>query len=238
MSSDLNVSVGPRPAPVVRSATEWAAIRADFGRSGLSRREFCESRELSLKPSGNGKRRFTRLRERIAADVRKQKPADKLGSEAVGLETIIETARTDRKNARRHCRVGDLDETERRDALPSRQRLFLDVIRVVAYRAETRMMLPVILAQGKKPHSWKLLRSLMTSDADILPDPGNGILRVHIPGLANDACDRQIDPLLSELDATETVFPGSGGLRMVYEVDKGTDPAQTASHKISRDQEV
>ena len=44
MSSDLNGSAGSRPARVVRSATEWAAIMEDFARSGLSRREFCESR--------------------------------------------------------------------------------------------------------------------------------------------------------------------------------------------------
>ena len=98
-----------------------------------------------------------------------QELADKLGSEAESLETIIETTRADRKNAPRHCRVCDLDETER-----------LDVIRMVAYRAETRMMLPVIQAQGKKPISRKLLRSLTTADAHILPDPDNGIVRVHI----------------------------------------------------------
>ena len=178
-----------------------------------------------------------RLRCDHAEAIREQKPVDRLTSEAESLETIIDTASADRRNAPRHCRVGDLDETERLDARPSRQRLFLDVIRMVAYRTEIRMMLPVIQAQGKKLQSRKLLRSLMTADADILPDPDNGILRVHIPGLAYDACDCWIDELLSELNATETVFPGTG-LRMVYEVDKGTETAKTASHKISRGQEV
>ncbi len=83
--------------------------------------------------------------------IRKQKLADKLWSETESLETIIETARATRKNSPRHCRVGDLDETERLIALPSMQRLFLDVIRMVACRAETRMMLPVIQAPGKTP---------------------------------------------------------------------------------------
>lgn len=77
----------------------------------------------------------------------------------------------------------------------------------------------------------------MTADADTLPDPDNGILRVLIPGLANYACDRWIDALPRERHATETVFPGTG-LRMVYEVDKGTETAQTESHKIGRGQEA
>ena len=53
MSSDLNGSADSRPAPVARSEAEWAAIMEDFERSGLSRREFCESRELTLKTLGN-----------------------------------------------------------------------------------------------------------------------------------------------------------------------------------------
>ena len=56
--SGLNGSAGFRPAPVVRSEAEWTSIMADFERSGLSRREFCESREQSLKTFGNGRRRL------------------------------------------------------------------------------------------------------------------------------------------------------------------------------------
>ena len=35
----------------------------------------------------------------------------------------------------------------------NRERLFMDVVRMIAYRAETRMMAPVISAQGKKPNA-------------------------------------------------------------------------------------
>ena len=58
MSIDLNGSAGSHPSRVVRSATEWAAIMADFERSGLSRRAFCESRELSLKTFANWRHRL------------------------------------------------------------------------------------------------------------------------------------------------------------------------------------
>ena len=49
--------------------------------------------------------------------------------------------------------------------------------------------------------------------------PPPGILRVHIFGLANDACDHQIDPLLVELNATETLFTGTEP-RTVYDIDR------------------
>ncbi len=127
-----------------------------------------------------------------------------------------------------HCRAGDLDEAGQLNALPSRERLLLDIIRMIAYRAETRLMLPVMQAQGHKPHPRKLLQALFTADADILPDPANGVLRVRILGLANDACDRQIKPLLAELNATETHFPGNR-MRMVYEVGITPKSARTGA---------
>ena len=83
----------------------------------------------------------------------------------------------------------------------------------------------------------KLLRALLAADADILPDPADGVLRVRILGLGNDACDRQIDTLLTELNTTGTVFPGTE-LRMVYEVDGAPESAQPVSPKISRGQEI
>ena len=36
----------------------------------------------------------------------------------------------------------------------------------------------------------KLIRGLLTNSANILPEPANGVVRVHILGLGNDACDR------------------------------------------------
>ena len=56
MSSDVNGSAGSRPARVVRSATEWAAIMEDFERSGMSRRSFCESCQW-LSKSAQSRRR-------------------------------------------------------------------------------------------------------------------------------------------------------------------------------------
>ena len=47
-------------------------------------------------------------------------------------------------------------------------------VRMIAYRVETGMMAPVIGAQGKKPNARRLLRALLTSDANLIPQPGAG----------------------------------------------------------------
>ncbi len=182
-------------------------------------------------------RQLGRLRNRIADTARKKQPTAELRREVRDLQDVRDIVRASRRETPKHCRAGDLDEAEQLDALPARERLLLDVIRMIAYRAETRMMLPVMQAQGHKPHPRKLLQALLTADADILPDPGNGLLRVHILGLANDACDRWIDAVLSDLNATETVFPGTR-LRIVYDIDGASESARLVSPKISRGQEV
>ena len=95
---------------------------------------------------------------------------------------------------------------------------------MIAYRAETRMMVPVITTQGKKPNARRLLRALLTSDANIIPVPANGILRIQLLGLGSDACDRMLAPLVEELNATNTIYPGTD-LRLVYELAGNPPPA-------------
>ena len=51
------------------------------------------------------------------------------------------------------------------------ERWVLDIICMIAYRAETRIMPPVIEAQGKVPDSRKLFQALPTSDVNIRPEP-------------------------------------------------------------------
>ena len=87
---------------------------------------------------------------------------------------------------------------------------------MIAYRAETRMMAPVLSAQGKKPNARRLLRALLTSDANLIPEHDRRILRVQLLGLGSDACDRMLVPLIEELNATRTIYPGTD-LRLVYD---------------------
>lgn len=103
------------------------------------------------------------------------------------------------------------------DALPSHERLLLDVIRMIAYRAETTMMPAVAQAQGGKQRPRRPLAELFRSQADIVPDPEYAILRVRILGTASDAGNAAIAGLLDELNHTRTIFPGTA-LRVVYEL--------------------
>ncbi len=75
----------------------------------------------------------------------------------------------------------------------------------------------MIEVQGKAPDSRKLLQALLISDANIRPEPENSILRVRIPSLADNALDRMLAPLLTDLTEPRTIYPGTD-LGLVYEI--------------------
>ena len=162
--------------------------------------------------------RLATARNRLAeAQQHHRDTATRLDADAKALAAELDQLKQQRADSPTHVRAGDLPEQDKLDALPVGGRLFLDVVRMIAYRAETRMMVPVITTQGKKPNARRLLRALLTSDANIIPVPAKGILRIQLLGLGSDACDRMLAPLVEELNATNTIYPGTD-LRLVYEL--------------------
>ena len=172
-------------------------------------------------------RRINRMRSRLGtlrnrvADLLRGAPSDaaarsaeRVAAEIGTLDAEREALKLQRREVPTHVRAAELGEDEMLDALPSGERLLLDVIRMIAYRAETRMMPAVAAAQGGKRRPRRPLAELFRSEADIVPDPENGILRVRILGTASNAGDAAIAGLLDELNRTGTVFPGTG-LRLV-----------------------
>ena len=162
--------------------------------------------------------RLATARNRLAEALQQhhRDTATRLEADANALAAELDQLKQQRAHTLTHVRAGDLPEQDKLDALPVGGRLFLDLVRMIAYRAETRMMAPVITTQGKKPNARRLLRALLTSDANIIPVPAKGILRIQLLGLGSDACDRMLAPLVEELNATRTIYPGTD-LRLVYE---------------------
>lgn len=165
--------------------------------------------------------RLGNLRVRLA---RKEKSKGKKKDDVVTISKEIEELEEEIgklgeevRNLAEKIPVGEMNEEERLQSLGNSERLFLDIIRMIAYRAETRMMGAVIECQGKKPNARKLLQSLFTCEADILPEPEEKILRVRFLGFGSNSCERSLKNLVDELNATNTIFPGTD-LRMVYEL--------------------
>ena len=77
--------------------------------------------------------------------------------------------------------------------------------------------------RGRRHRDSQVPRALLTSDANIIPEPAKGILRIQLLGLGSDACDRMLAPLVEELNGTNTIYPGTE-LRLVYQLAGNPPP--------------
>ena len=164
---------------MVRSLTERASATA-------RRSSWCRGHSRRRRYSSGSSKARNRLAE--ARQEHRRDSATRLEADAKELATELDQLKQQRADTPTHVRAGDLPEQDSWTPCRFGGRLFLDVVRMIAYRAETRMMASVISAQGKKPNARRLLRALLTSDANIIPEPANGILRIQLLGLASDTC--------------------------------------------------
>ena len=67
------------------------------------------------------------------------------------------------------------------------------------------------------PHRRALLRQVFHTDADLTPDLAHNTLTVRLHHLTLAAHDRAIEKLLVDLNATQTLFPGTN-LTLVFKL--------------------
>ena len=138
------------------------------------------------------------------------------------LETELAKIKIDIKKVKKHITWEELPESQRFKKLPSSQRILMNTIGMIAYRAETIM---VDLLRSKKITTTKarsILQDLFTTAVDLKPDQAKKELHVYLHGASTPATNQAIAGLLKEINQTETVFPGTE-LTMVF---KSHIPAQ------------
>ncbi len=136
-----------------------------------------------------------------------------------------------------HLAWDKLPEAEKFQRLaPSRKQL-VDTVKMIAYRAETAMASIVRESLARTDDARSLLRDLFRSEADLLPDAEQQILRVHVHPMSNPRSNRAIAHLLDHLNATEFTYPGTN-LQLVYSVAGESKSPNSAPHQNPADQAV
>ena len=134
-----------------------------------------------------------------------------------------------------HLKWHELPETERFERLaPSRKQL-VDTLKMIAYRAETAMASIVREELARTDDARSLLRDLFRSEADLLPDLDQRLLRVNIHPMSNPRSNRAIAHLLDHLNAAEFTYPATN-LRIVYSIAGQAATADSAPHQNPVDQ--
>ena len=103
-----------------------------------------------------------------------------------------------------------LPEEDRFTRLPTERKHFLDTLKMIAYRAETSMasLLREHMARGGDDAP-ALLRQIFQTEADLTPDLAANTLTIRLHHLTQAAHHQAIEQMLADLNATQTVFPGT-----------------------------
>ncbi len=139
-----------------------------------------------------------------------QEAAEQLRAELVPLKE-------QRKSVKRHITFGELPESARFERLTVSSKHLIDTIKMVAYRAETAMAHTLVEKLARTDDARALLRSIYTTEADLIPNEAAGTLTVRLHNMTSRIHDDAVTHLCKELNDTETVYPGTN-LRLIYEL--------------------
>jgi hypothetical protein len=108
---------------------------------------------------------------------------------------------------------------------------------MIAYRAETAMASVVREAIARGDDALSLPRDLFRSEADLLPELEQQIMRVHVHPMSNPRSNRAIAHLLQHLNDAEFTYPGTD-LRLMYSIVGVGDSANRVATQILPGSEV
>jgi hypothetical protein len=172
-------------------AAQLSRRRAEYGAGELAG-------PLEVKAAEAYQSRQTQLRQTIEA-----------------LEKEVAALKQKRKELPSHLTLGELPPAERFQQFSRAKKHLVDTIKMVAYRAETALAMSLRQHMARTDEARALLREIFGSAADLCPDETAGTLTVSLHHLSNACSDQLATKLAEELNATETIFPGTK-LKMVF----------------------
>jgi hypothetical protein len=144
----------------------------------------------------------------------------KLRQTIEALEKEVASLKQKRKELPSHITLGELPPTERFQQFSRAKKHLVDTIKMVAYRAETALAMALRQHMARTDDARALLREIFVTAADLCPDEVAGTLTVNLHHLSNACSDQLAAQMAEELNATETVFPGTN-LKMVFRLVSG-----------------
>jgi hypothetical protein len=139
-----------------------------------------------------------------------QQRKGQLREEIQALDLEIDNLKQLRKKTEHHIPVKSLPEEDQFTRLRTERKHFIDTLKMIAYRAESSMasLLREHMVRGGDD-ARALLRQIFQTEADLTPDLAANTLTVRLHHLTQAAHDHAIEQLLADLNATQTVFPGT-----------------------------
>ena len=134
----------------------------------------------------------------------------KLGGQIRALRGEYEKLLARRGQEPKRVAVEELDEEDRIVQLKPEAKHLTDTIKMLAYRAETALV--QLLEPGyarSEDEGRALVRALLRSPADVLPDTQAGLLRIRLHGMPNARSNAAVSQLCQRLNEAEVKYPGT-----------------------------
>ena len=133
------------------------------------------------------------------------------------FEHQLDEVKAKLKQTSKHITWKELeDEDKFQRLLPGRKQL-IDTVRMIAYRTETAMTGLLTGPAVDTAAARSLLQTLFVTEADILPEPENQLLRIRVHGASTPAANRALLQLVEKLNEFEVLYPGTE-MRLTYEL--------------------
>lgn len=141
-----------------------------------------------------------------------------LGQRIRELRAHCEEVLARRRKEPKRVAVEDMDEADRVVCLSPETKHLTDTIKTVAYRAETALvgLLNEDVYARTEEEGRALIREILRTPADVLPDVKAGVLRVRLYGMPNGRSNAAVEHLCKRLNMAQVRYPGTR-LRLRYE---------------------
>jgi hypothetical protein len=136
-----------------------------------------------------------------------------------------------------HLDLAKLTESESFQRLVPGRKQRVDLVTMIAYRAETALASIVREELARTDDGRGLLRDLFHSEADLAPDLDKQVPPVQVHPMANPLANRAIAYLLEQLNAAEFACPGTNQ-QQVYSIARQAEAPDLAPDQNPAHQEV
>lgn len=144
--------------------------------------------------------------------IENQTKKDALFDKIKTLDTEIQSLKISKKEIPRHIKLTDLPAEEQFKQLHSKGKQYTDMIKMIAYRTETAMVLAIkdSLPKDKiKSQARSILRSFYNSDADIITDEKSQIITIKIHTQTTPSLNKTLEQLCKLLNEKPYQYPNS-----------------------------
>jgi len=139
-----------------------------------------------------------------------------LQEKILALTADIDEKLQERKQTPYYIQLKDMPVGERYNKLKTESKLFMNTIKMIAYRAETAVANILVPYYKKAETEMRMLvKEIIKSDADLIPDYENKTLTIRLHSMSTPRANKAVLELCKVLNETETIYPNTN-LKLIY----------------------